>query len=194
MSDRAPSATHENRAELDARARGPSSEGRFAPLAALATIAVLAALALVLVRHPRAPEVNFTTITGEKFDTASLKGKVVVVNFWATSCLYCMHEMPGVVNTYQRLHDKGLDVVAVAMDYDPPSYVLDYAQSRRLPFKVALDSSGDAAAKFGHVDATPTTVVIDRDGQIVARYVGELEFETLEPFLEKQLAKPQART
>jgi peroxiredoxin len=171
-----------------------SSGGRFASLAAVMTIVVMAALAFVLLRHPVAPEVNFTTIKGEKFDTASLKGKVVLVNFWATSCLYCMHEMPGVVDTYRRLHDQGLDVVAVAMPYDPPNSVVDYANSRQLPFPVALDMNGTAAKKCGEIDATPTTVVIDRSGHIVAKYIGELDFEPLSAFLEKELAKPAAST
>ena len=169
-----------------------AGQGRFASLAAVITIAVLAALTFVLVRHPVAPEVNFTTIKGEKFDTSSLKGKVVLVNFWATSCVYCVHEMPGVVDTYRRLHDQGLDVVAVAMSYDPPSYVLDYANSRKLPFPVALDLTGEAAQKFGEVDATPTTIVIDRSGHIVAKYIGELQFDSLQAFLTKELAKPVA--
>ena len=122
---------------------------RLAPVAAVFVVLAMAAMTWLITRQPPAPNLNFTTLTGQRFDTASLKGKVVLVNFWATSCSYCIHEMPGVVSTYNKFHEQGLDVVAVAMKYDPPSYVLDYSQSRHLPFKVTLDLNGDAARQFG---------------------------------------------
>ena len=167
-----------------------SRASRLAPLAAVFVVLAIAAMAWLITRQPAAPNLSFTTLTGERFDTASLKGKVVLVNFWATSCTYCVHEMPGVVSTYNMFHEQGLDVVAVAMRYDPPSYVVDYSESRHLPFKVTLDLNGDAARQFGNVEATPTTVVIDRSGHIVARFQGELEFEALNKFLAKELAEP----
>ncbi len=165
------------------------TSNRLAPFAAILVLLVFGSIAWLALRHPVAPNVPLTTIKGERFDVASLKGKVVVVNFWATSCLYCVQEMPGVVDSYQRFHAQGLDVVAVAMRYDPPSYVVDYAQSRGLPFKVALDISGEAAKRFGDVEATPTTVIIDRSGHVVARYEGELDFEAFNALLEKELAE-----
>jgi peroxiredoxin len=165
---------------------------RLAPIAAIFVILALGGMAWLITRQPPAPNLSFTTLTGQRFDTASLKGKVVLVNFWATSCTFCIHEMPGVVNTYRRFNDQGLDVVAVAMKYDPPSYVADYSESRHLPFKVTLDLNGEAARQFGNVEATPTTIVIDRAGRIVARFQGELEFEALNSFLAKELAEPVA--
>ena len=118
----------------------------------------------------------------------SLRGKVVMVNFWATSCTTCVHEMPQMVQTYNKYKDKGLDFVAVAMSYDPPNYVLNYAQTRGLPFKVALDTQGDLAKKFGDVQLTPTTYVIDKNGKIIKRYVGEPSFAELHQLLDKALA------
>src|SRR5258708_39337197 len=82
-----------------------------------------------------APNVTFTTITGEKISTQNLRGKVVVVNFWATSCETCVHEMPRMVETYNQYQSKGLELVAVAIPYDPPNYVLNFVQTRMLPFK-----------------------------------------------------------
>jgi peroxiredoxin len=135
-----------------------------------------------------APEVTFTSLTGEKVTMQSLRGKVVMVNFWATSCTTCVQEMPQMVETYNKYKDKGLDFVAVAMSYDPPNYVLNYAQTRSLPFKVALDVQGDLAKSFGDVKLTPTTFVIDKNGNIIKRYVGEPEFAALHQLLEKALA------
>jgi peroxiredoxin len=135
-----------------------------------------------------APDVTFSSITGEKVSMQSLRGKVVMVNFWATSCTTCIKEMPAMVQTYNKYKDKGLDFVAVAMSYDPPNYVLNYAQTRNLPFKVALDTDGVVAKSFDDVKLTPTTYVIDKEGKIIKRYVGEPDFSALHQLLEKALS------
>ncbi len=136
----------------------------------------------------KAPNVSFTNLKGEKISLQSLRGKVVMVNFWATSCTTCVHEMPQMVQTYDKYKSKGLDFVAVAMSYDPPNYVLNYAQTRQLPFHVALDGQDTLAKSFGDVKLTPTTFVIDKRGNIIKRYVGEPEFAELDTLLEKALA------
>lgn len=134
-----------------------------------------------------APQVTFTTLTGEKISSQQLHGKVVMVNFWATSCTTCVHEMPRMVETYNKYKDKGLEFVAVAMSYDPPNYVLNFSETRKLPFKVALDVQGDLAKSFGDVKLTPTTFVIDKNGNVIKRYVGEPDFDALHQLLEKAL-------
>jgi peroxiredoxin len=95
--------------------------------------------------QPAAPDVTFISIDGQKISSQDLRGKVVMVNFWATSCATCVKEMPQMVETYNKFKGQGLEFVAVAMSYDPPNYVLNYAETRKLPFKVALDSGGDLA-------------------------------------------------
>jgi peroxiredoxin len=135
-----------------------------------------------------APDVTFISIDGQKISTQALRGKVVMVNFWATSCTTCVHEMPAMIDTYNKFKGQGLEFVAVAMKYDPPNYVLNYAETRKLPFKVALDSGGDLARQFGDVALTPTTFVIGKDGKIIKRYVGEPEFSSLHALLQKALA------
>ena len=139
-------------------------------------------------QQQQAPDVTFITINGQKISTQDLHGKVVMVNFWATSCATCVKEMPQMVETYNRFRQDGLEFVAVAMSYDPPNYVLNYAETRKLPFKVALDSGGDLARQFGDVNMTPTTFVIGKDGNIIKRYVGEPQFAELHQLLEKALA------
>ena len=133
------------------------------------------------------PDATFTLLSGQKVSTADLKGKVYLVNFWATSCTTCMAEMPKMVQTYNRFKGEGLEFVAVAMSYDAPMYVANYAQTRQLPFKVAMDD-GSAAKQFGNVQLTPTTFVIGRDGTILKRYVGEPQFAELDQLLQKALA------
>ena len=138
--------------------------------------------------QPKAPDVSFTNLKGEKLSLQSLRGKVVMVNFWATSCTTCVQEMPEMVQTYDKYKGKGLDFVAVAMSYDPPNYVLNYAQTRQLPFHVALDTQDTLAKSFGDVKLTPTTFVIGKDGSILKRYVGAPDFAQLHVLLEKALA------
>jgi peroxiredoxin len=135
----------------------------------------------------KVPDATFTLLSGQKISTAGdLKGKVYLVNFWATSCETCMKEMPQMINTYNKFKGRGLEFVAVAMNYDAPMYVNNYAQSRNLPFKVAMDD-GSAAKEFGNVQLTPTTFVIDKDGKILKRYVGEPTFAELDQLLDKAL-------
>ena len=168
-----------------------SSTGKRKLLTALAAIAVAGVGTLgymSLSSTKSAPDVTFSSITGEQVSMQSLRGKVVMVNFWATSCTTCIKEMPAMVQTYNKYKDKGLDFVAVAMSYDPPNYVLNYAQTRKLPFKVALDTQGEVAKSFDDVKLTPTTYVIDKEGRIIKRYVGEPDFAALHQLLEKALS------
>lgn len=136
-----------------------------------------------------APDVTFISLNGDKISSQSLRGKIVMVNFWATSCATCVKEMPQMVQTYNKFKGQGLEFVAVAMQYDPPNYVLNYTEKNQLPFKVALDSGGDLAKSFGDVVMTPTTFVIGKDGKVLKRYVGEPEFGELHALLQKALAE-----
>lgn len=169
-------------------APAPRSRAWIKALAAIVIIAIGAIGYLSLSSRQSAPDVTFTSLSGEKVSLQSLRGKVVMVNFWATSCTTCVAEMPEMVRTYNKYKDKGLDFVAVAMSYDPPNYVLNYAQTRGLPFRVALDTQGNAAKSFGDVKLTPTTFVIDKNGNIIKRYVGAPEFAALHQLIEKALA------
>jgi len=136
-----------------------------------------------------APQVTFVSLKGERLTTESLRGKVVLVNFWATDCPVCVKEMPDMVKTYNQYHARGLEYIAVAMKYDPPNYVIDYAGKNALPFTVALDPQGELAKAFGDVRLTPTTFVIDKRGKIVSRIVGEPDFPKLHELLEEKLAE-----
>lgn len=159
-------------------------------LFSILAVAVALVLTAYFSRTILAPQVTFVSLQGEKVTTAGLKGKVVLVNFWATDCPICMKEMPDMVRTYDRFRDRGFEFIAVAMRYDPPNYVLDYVEKNRLPFKVALDPMGDHAAAFGDVRLTPTTFIIDRHGHIVLRFTGEPDFARLHELLEEKLKEP----
>src|SRR5450830_970503 len=121
----------------------PSSPRKFRLFAIIAAIALITLAVLFyqsLSGKTTIPDVTFTNLKGEKISAQSLRGKVVMVNFWATSCATCVAEMPKMVSTYNKYHADGLEYVAVAMSYDPANYVLNYVETRQLPFQVAIDA------------------------------------------------------
>ena len=150
---------------------------------------VLAAGLLAACAQNTAPESRFVLLDGSTRTTQDLRGQVTLVNFWATSCTTCVAEMPEIVATYDKFKDKGYETIAVAMQYDPPSYVVNFAETRKLPFKVALDNTGALARDWGDVKLTPTTYVVDKQGAIVKKYVGTPDFPELHKLIEKLLAQ-----
>ena len=158
-------------------------------LGAAAVAVALAAGVFVAGGASAAPDSTFVLLDGSRRTTGDLKGKVTLVNFWATSCVTCVAEMPKMVDTWQKYHAKGYDHLAVAMSYDPPSYVVNYAQTRHLPFQVAIDNTGAVAKAWGEVQLTPTSYVVNKKGEIVKRYVGEPDFAELHALIEKLLAQ-----
>jgi peroxiredoxin len=136
-----------------------------------------------------APPSTFVLLDGSTTTTADLKGKVTLVNFWATTCVTCVKEMPALIATYNKFKDRGYETVAVAMSYDQPSWVVSYAKSRQLPFKVAMDNTGQIAKDWGDVQLTPTTYLVDKQGNIVKRFVGEPNMEALHALIDELLSK-----
>ncbi len=158
---------------------------------AVATV-VIAGFAgwLILSQKPSAPDVTVATLSGKPLSLSQLRGKVVLVNFWATTCTTCVSEMPAMVNTYNTYAPRGYEMVAVAMDYDRPDWVLSFAQKHALPFTVALDLDGKAAAAFGGVRLTPMSFLIDKDGRIVQQYLGAPDFIRLNALVDGLLKEP----
>lgn len=157
-------------------------------LIAVAVFAIAGALFYALMDRPGAPAVTFTTLEGKPIVLDELRGKVVLVNFWATSCPGCIKEMPDMVESYKLYRDRGFEIIAVAMSYDPPNYVLNFVQTRQLPFPVALDVDGAHARAFGNVQLTPTSFIIGKDGRILEQKLGELDFVRLNALLERELS------
>ena len=166
-------------------------------LARLLVIAVIAAFALAAAalawqsaaKGDAVPAVSYTLLDGSKGSTEALRGKVALVSFWATSCSTCVAEMPNIVATHNQFKARGYETVAVAMSYDAPANVAWFAQSRQLPFGVAIDNTGEIARRFGDVEMTPTSMLIDKHGRIVKRFVGAPDFAVLSRLIDKLLAE-----
>ncbi len=157
-------------------------------IVAIGATAALAAWRVLAAREP-APAVSYTLLDGSKASTETMRGKVLLVNFWATSCTTCVAEMPQIVATHEKFKSRGYETVAVAMSYDPPAYVARFAETRKLPFGVAIDNTGTIAKAFGDVQMTPTTFLIDKQGRVVKRYLGAPDFTALHTLIGELLAE-----
>lgn len=159
-------------------------------LFAAAVLITLGVLGVWLFASPpaQAPEVTFSTLSGKQLKMSELRGKVVLVKFWATSCVTCVAQMPDSIENYSKYHAQGFEIIAVAMQYDPANYVISFVETRKLPFTVALDTVGQVAQAFGDVKLTPTAFLIDKNGRILKRYLGEYNKAEFRGTLEKALA------
>ncbi|MDP4301060.1 TlpA family protein disulfide reductase [Leptothrix discophora] len=157
-----------------------------------AGVAGLGALAWWQTRPKAASEVGYVRMDGSPAQLSGLRGQVVLVNFWATTCAICRQEMPALVALQQRHAAHGFQTLAVAMQYDAPAAVVNYLMARPLPFEVTIDNTGAIARAFGGVQGTPTSVLIDRRGQIVWQHVGAPDFLALERRVTQLLAQPAA--
>lgn len=160
--------------------------------AALGIVIIVAALGayFIVAQKSPAPAVSLTTLQGKSFELNALRGKVVLVNFWATSCTTCVKEMPALSETYRKYAGQGYEMIAVAMDYDTPAFIAAYTLKNALPFSVAHDANGQVAKAFGDIRLTPTTFLIDKQGKIVQRYLGEPDFAKLHAQIEALLKAP----
>ena len=136
-----------------------------------------------------APAFDYTLLDGTRARSQALQGQVLLVNFWATSCGICVQEMPQLAALHQRFAPRGLQTLAVAMQYDPPARVADFAHSRQLPFGVVIDNTGAIARSFGSLRGTPTTFVFDRRGRVATRVEGQPDFDALGALIDHLLVQ-----
>ena len=139
-------------------------------------IAFVAVLLFLSLQTNSVKNLNLITINGEKITSQQLLGKITLINFWATDCPGCINEMPGLIETYNQYKDQGLEVIAVAMYYDPPSRVISFTKNNNLPFPVVLDTNKEIINKFNNVKLTPTSIILDKNGYVINTIIGEIDF------------------
>jgi thiol-disulfide isomerase/thioredoxin len=134
---------------------------------------------LGVAQKPLAPiEFELRDLTGKNVKLSALKGKVVFLNFWATWCGPCRSEMPSMQRMYEKLHDEGLEILAVDLQ-EEKGLVEGFVRELSLKFPILLDSTGAVGAQY-NARAIPTTYLFDRKGFIFARAVGAREWDSPE--------------
>ena len=118
-----------------------------------------------------APEFELKDANGQTVHLADYKGKVVLLDFWATWCGPCKIEIPWFMEFEQQFKDRGFAVVGVSMDEDGWNAVKPYLVRMKVNYRILLGND-KVAGLYGGVDALPTTFLIDRQGNIVAKYEG----------------------
>ncbi len=132
-----------------------------------------------------APDFTLTDLHGKKVSLSGFRGKVVILNFWATWCGPCEAEMPSLNNLYREFKSKGLVVIAISVDQSETS-VLSFIAEKKLAFPVLLDKNKEVYFDSYAVMGLPTTFIIDRSGVLVEKIMGEQEWyspETKEKIL-----------
>jgi thiol-disulfide isomerase/thioredoxin len=154
-------------------------------LAALAFTGVAAFASASVVGQP-APALTFKDLAGNEVSLAALKGKVVVVDFWATWCGPCLMEIPGYIEMQKKLGPDGLVVIGVSLDQKGPKHVQRFAAQKGMNYTVVMGDS-DAVDAFGGFEVIPTTFLIGRDGRILHEKSGAMESAEYEALVRKAL-------
>jgi peroxiredoxin len=147
-------------------------------LNALLVLVMMAAAPAIA--QKKAPDFSFKTQYGKDFQLSRMKGKVVLINFWATWCGPCRAEIPGFLQVYERYKDKGLEIVGISLDENGWEVVTPFIKRFNITYPIVIDARGVVAQQYGRIDAIPTSFFIDRKGNIVDQHVGYLSKEELE--------------
>lgn len=142
--------------------------------------------------RPEAPDFTLRTPDGEPFTLSEHRGRVVLINFWATWCPPCVVEVPELVRLQEELRDEGLVVVGVSQDAGPAAFddVRDFGRMFAVNYPLVLDPGQQVGQRYDGARTLPTTVVVDRDGRIHARQHGLLDRRALLALLDGLLPLP----
>lgn len=124
--------------------------------------------------HAAGPAWSLVDLEGKPVGSETLKGKVVVVDFWATWCGPCVHEIPGYVELQKKYAERGLVIVGLSLDQKGEAAVRPFATRMKINYPLAL-ATPEVIAAFGEIESIPTTFLIDREGKIRHRKLGAME-------------------
>jgi len=137
-----------------------------------------------------APEWQLSDVDGKPVKLSDFKGKVVILDFWATWCPPCRAEIPGFVAIQKKYADKGFTVIGVSLDKQGPSVVKPFMRELGMNYPVVMGNP-KIAGDYGFITAIPTTFVIDRRGDVVTAYEGFRDQATFESLIAPLLENTQ---
>jgi thiol-disulfide isomerase/thioredoxin len=117
---------------------------------------------------------------------SELKGKVVVLNFFATWCPYCQQEIPGFLEVYEKYRNQGLEIVGLSNEQGKESEVVSFTRSYKISYPVSI-APPDLVSDYGPIDGVPTTFIVNKDGDIVYKHVGSMGPSHLESIIKPLL-------
>ena len=145
-------------------------------------------LRVTAVEHPLAPEFSLSTLTGEKLNLSDYRGKVVLLDFWATWCEPCREEIPHFVELQNRYRDQGLQIIGVSMD-DTPEPVRDFYRQLKMNYPVVMGGA-KTGELFGGVLGLPIAFLIGRDGRIYSKHIGATDLAVFDREISARLQAP----
>jgi thiol-disulfide isomerase/thioredoxin len=155
---------------------------------------LIAALLAARVWAQSAPELSWRDSQGNSQSISQYKGKVVVLNFWATWCIPCQHEMPLLADVQRRYADKGVVILGGSVDdANSQAHIQPFAEKNRIFFPLLVGATTDQMKQLQLGEAIPATAFFDADGKLVARILGELDKSELQHRIDWMLGKHRGK-
>lgn len=156
---------------------------------AFVMLAILSLVALLQINNQTSVKnIAFKTISGQTFDLQSLIGKPVLITFWSTDCPSCIEEIPHLIELHEKYAKHGFRLIAIAMEYTPPNQVVAMTEAKQLPYSIVLDPDSTIAHHFGDIRLTPTSFLINPNGEIEKHIIGSFNQTEMIKKLDKWLA------
>ena len=140
-------------------------------------------------RRPLAPDFQLTDLQGRPLQLSSYKGKVVLLNFWATWCPPCLEEIPHFKALHSTYKDKGLEIIGISLDETGEGPVKAFAKAHGISYPVAMGSVR-LTQDYGGIRAIPTTFLVDKKGRIAKKYLGSRQKQVFEQEILSLLSEP----
>jgi peroxiredoxin len=136
----------------------------------------------------RAPDFSLKDMNGKTVRLSDLRGKVVLINFFATWCGPCRQEIPDFLRLHDRFKEKGFEIVGIGVDMDGEAALRPFSEKFRIPYPIVVGTR-DVVLDYGDITGVPTSFFVDRGGYITDRFIGQRPLSTLEKTVTELLEK-----